>query len=294
MGGVAPDDEENDSDQNQGEAEANPEAERSHVVAEGEPSAKRKADDPVGSEMAEHRRARIARAAKRSGSGRLDSVEKLKRSACGQQNSCRADYNGIRRIDAGDPTGKDKKDDAGEGHEDGAEEDSGVAGGGRATRVFAADGLADANSCGAGDAERNHVSERHGVQSNLVSRKWHGSEARDQRRDEGKDAAFERKLHCGGKAKNEQSLDARKVEIDGRLQKFGAVLAVVPEQIDDKHERHVGAGERRGPAGADDAHVRQAPLTVDQRVIADGIDDVRGDQREGDRPDHVHGLDAAA
>jgi hypothetical protein len=47
----------------------------------------------------------------------------------------------------------------------------------------AADGLADADSRSAGNAERNHVGERDGVERDLVCRERDGTEPRDESRD---------------------------------------------------------------------------------------------------------------
>ena len=70
------------------------------------------------------------------------------------------------------------------GHERGAEKDRGAAGVARALRILAADGLADAHRRSGGDAERNHVGERDGVESDLMAGKRNGPEAADQRRHE--------------------------------------------------------------------------------------------------------------
>src|SRR5579885_2445530 len=72
------------------------------------------------------------------------------------------------------------------------------------------------------------------------------------------------------------------------------MAAVVPEQIADENNREVYAGKRRGPAGTDDAHGGSAPFAVNENPVKERVDDVCGDQREGDRQDQVHGLDAAA
>ena len=105
--------------------------------------------------------------------------------------------------------------------------------------IFATDGLADANGGGGGDAERNHVGEGDSVQRDLVAGERHGTEARDQRGDQCEDAALERELHGGGKAESDETADARKIDVDGRLEQFGAMAAVVPEQIADEDGGHV-------------------------------------------------------
>ena len=60
----------------------------------------------------------------------------------------------------------------------------------RAPGIAAADGLADANGGGGGDAERNHVSESDGVEGDLVAGEGDGAEAADERCDQGEDGDF--------------------------------------------------------------------------------------------------------
>ncbi len=91
-----------------------------------------------------------------------------------------------------------------------------------------------------------------------------------------------------------RALDAGKINVYRRLQEYGAVLAVVPKQINDEHERHVAAGDSGRPAGADRTHIREAPFAVNQNIVAEGIDNVRGNEGEHDGANHVHRLQAAA
>ncbi len=156
-------------------------------------------------------------------------IQKLKSGPCGEQSAGCANYRGICRVDKRDPLGEDEKADAGEGHECSSEKDGSVAGSRGSACILATDGLADADSGGAGDAEGNHVGECDCVQSDLVRGEGYGAEAGDERSHEGKDAAFRGDLHRGREAENDETLQARKVDVYGRFEKFRAVLVVIPE-----------------------------------------------------------------
>jgi hypothetical protein len=86
----------------------------------------------------------------------------------------------------------------------------------------------------------------------------------------------------------------RQINIHGSSQKFGAMFAVVPQQVTDQHAGHVRPGNCRGPAGADCAHRVHTQLSIDQDPVAEGVDDVCADQCERHGLHHVHGLQAAA
>ena len=60
---AAPEGEEEDADQDEGGAQADPEAEDSPVLAETEPGAEGESHEPVGAEVADHRGAGVAGAA---------------------------------------------------------------------------------------------------------------------------------------------------------------------------------------------------------------------------------------
>ena len=69
---------------------------------------------------------------------------------------------------------------------------------------------------------------------------------------------------------------------------------VVPQEINDEDQREVTAGDAGGNAGAGDAIGGNAKFAEDQKVIAEEVDQVRGDEGEGDGADHVHALECAA
>ena len=260
------------------------------MAAEAEPGAERQTHQPISGEVAEHGRTGVARAAQGAGGHGLDAVEELEGGAGGEENDGVADDGGVVRVDAGDETREDEEREAHAGHEGGAKENGGVARIASAERIAAADGLTDANGGGGGDAERNHVGEGDGVESDLVAGERDGSEARDERSDEGEDADFGGELQRRRQAKGNEATDALDIDFDGSFQQVGAVAMVVPEKIADENEGEVGAGDGRGPAGAGNAKGGEAELAKDEDVIAEEVDEVGGDQCERDGPNHVHPL----
>ena len=120
------------------------------------------------------------------------------------------------------------------------------------------------------------------------------AEPADERGGQREHADLERNLRCGGQAENDEAADPSEIDVDGSLEQFGAMAAVVPKQVTNKNQSHVEASEGGGPSGADHAHCRGSPFAVDEHPIKKKIDEIRGDEGEGHWPDHVHGLDAAA
>ena len=100
-------------------------------------------------------------------------------------------------------------------------------------------------------------------------------------------------MHGGGQAEGDEPANTYEVDVDGSLQQFGAMPAVVPEKVAHEHEGQVDAGNGGGPAGTDHAHRRGAPLAVDEYPIEKGVDEICTDESEGDGLRHVHGLQAA-
>jgi len=75
IGGTAPEKQEKYADEDEGEAEADPEAEGAEVAAETKPRAEGETDEPVSGEVAEHGRAGVAGATESAGGDGLDAVE---------------------------------------------------------------------------------------------------------------------------------------------------------------------------------------------------------------------------
>ena len=71
-------------------------------------------------------------------------------------------------------------------------------------------------------------------------------------------------------------------------------LRLYPEKSDDQHACHVDAGHASCPSRTGDAHGGKAEVSVDQRPIADQVNEVRGDEGEHDRNRHVLRLQITA
>ncbi len=71
------------------------------------------------------------------------------------------------------------------------------------------------------------------------------------------------------------------------------VPQVVPDDRGQRHERHRDPRHERGPGGAVGAERGQAEVPVDQRPVADRVDDVGGDEREHHRPHQADRLQIA-
>ncbi len=144
------------------------------------------------------------------------------------------DDDGVVGVHQSDVARKDEKDDAHARHEStGAKKNGGVSSECSADRIFAAEGLADADGGSGGDAERNHEGEGDGVERDLMAGEWDGAETRDECGDESEDADFHGDLHGGGNAESEEMANALKIEFNGSFEEVGVVPMVVPEEIDD-------------------------------------------------------------
>ena len=75
---------------------------------------------------------------------------------------------------------------------------------------------------------------------------------------------------------------------------MGLVSRVVPEKKNDEDRGEVSAGDGGGNAGAYDTERGKAPMAEDEEIVADGIDEIGGDEREGDGADKIHALQSAA
>ena len=264
------------------------------MAAEAEPCAEGESHEPVGAKVAEHGRARIAGAAECAGGDGLDAVEELEGGAGGKQADGGVNEDGIVGVNARDVFRKDEKDNAHAGHEGGAKKNGGVAGNARAGEIAAADGLADADGGGGGDAEGNHVGEGDGVERDLVAGEWNRAEPRDERGDGGENADFGGELDAGGETEADEAADACEIRSEFHFAQAGMIVRIVPEEIKDEDGGQIGAGDDGGDAGADDAQLWKAEVAEDEGVVAEEVDDVRGDESERDWADDVHALECAA
>jgi len=264
------------------------------VALEAEPGTQWKTNQPVSGEMAKHGRAGVSGAAQGAGGDSLDAVEELEGGASGEERDRAANHDFVVCIDARDDAGEDEQDDAHAEHEARAEQDGRVAGVTCGGRIAASNGLAHADSGGGRDAERNHVSESHCIERNLVAGERHGAEPGDERGDEGEDADFGGELQSGGKTEGDKAADTLEVGLCRSFQEIGAMAVVVPEKIADENEREIAAGKGGGPAGAGDAEGGEAELAKDKNVVAEKVDEIGGDERESDGAHHVHALKGTA
>ena len=224
----------------------------------------------------------------------MDAVEKLESGPGGEEDSGVADDRGVVGVNAGDHARKDQERDAHAGHERGAEDDGGVASVASGQGIAAADGLTYTDGGRGRNAERNHVSEGDGVERDLVAGQRNGAESGDERGDHGEDADFGGELQGGWQAEGNEAADALDIDFDGSLKEVGAMAMVVPEQVADENEGQVGARDCSGPAGAGYAEGGHTEFAEDENVVAAEIDEIGGDQGEGDGADHVHPLEGAA
>src|SRR5438445_13749694 len=125
-----------------------------------------------------------------------------------------------------------------------------------------------------------------------MARKRNGSEAANERGDQSKDANFQSNLHRCRKSECYEPPDARQFRLNRSAKQFGAMLLVVPEQVANEDGRKIDTGEGGGPTGTDGTHRRRTELSIDQKPVTNGVDDVRGHQRKGDGANHVHALHA--
>ena len=144
----------------------------------------RQADEPVAAEVPEHRRPRIAEAAQHAGGDSLQAVEQLKHRGDGQQATRRARARRDREVNARDQlrAGSAMKTSAATLMKSAPKRQRGPAGTGRAARIAASDGLADAHRAGRRDAERHHEREAGEVQRDLVRGERHRQHPSGERR----------------------------------------------------------------------------------------------------------------
>src|SRR5260370_17804379 len=121
-----------------------------------------------------------------------------------------------------------------------------------------------------------------------MARKRNSSEAADERGDESEDANFQSDLHGSGKAERDEPPDARQFRLNRSAQQFGAMLLVVPEQVANEDGRKIDAGAGGGPTGTDGSHRGRTKPSVDEKPVANGVDDGRGHDCEATGPNHIH------
>ena len=116
-----PDKEQREADEDQGQGKADPQATDTHSKIEAEDVAERQADKPVGQEVANHGRARVAGAAQGPCDHGLDAVEELEDGHDDQQRRSDADHGFVGREDAGNEAWEEKESQTRRPHESRAE-----------------------------------------------------------------------------------------------------------------------------------------------------------------------------
>src|SRR5713226_3338560 len=121
---AAPGEKQDDADQNERQAQA----ERAPSAVETQPGPERETNDPIGGEVAEHGRARIARATESSSGDGLDAIEQLKSGAGSEQKNGAVNDSLIRSVHSRDPAGKQEQHRTGAGHKASTKKNSRAAG----------------------------------------------------------------------------------------------------------------------------------------------------------------------
>ena len=180
----------------------------------------------------------------------------------------------------------------------GSEGDGGPSGGGGFAWGLAADGLADADGGGGGDGEGHHEGEAGAVEGDLVAGEREAAHGADEEGDEAEDGDLDEDLAAGGGAEEGEAAEAGGFEVAQHAAEAVVVPALDAPEGDDEEEGEVAARDGGGQAGAGDAErgdVDGAPgVAEDEEPVADDVDEVRGDEREGDGADVVEGLEVAA
>ena len=101
-------------------------------------------------------------------------------------------------------------------------------------------------------------------------------------------------MHGCGEAESNEPADAGEIGTERGLPHVGVIAHVVPEKKNDEDRGEVGAGDGSGNAGADDAEHGKSAVAKDEEIVAEGVDEIGGDEGEGDGADEVHSLEGAA
>ena len=124
------------------------------------------------------------------------------------------------------------------------------------------------------------------------------SEGGDDGGDGGEDGDLDEDLRADGAAETDEFADACGFITPFGFEEAVAVAAVVVEDGGEHDGGLIAAGERGGPARAGDSVGRDVDgtpvVTVDEEPVEEDVDEVGGDEREGDGADVIEGLQVAA
>ncbi len=194
-------------------------------------------------------------------------------------------------------------------------------GGGAEADAHAADGVAYAHGGGGGDGEGHHEGGAGALQRDFVAGERESAKGGDECGDEGEDGDLDEDGGAGGRAEEEEFaevlvLDAhqpRGALVEDLLDLYGGAVAEACEEAvvvvavgtpdgEDEDGHEVEAGEAGGPGGAGDTEGGDAiaapgdiPVVAeDQKPVHSRVDEVGGDEGEGDGAAVVVGLQVAA
>ena len=279
---------------------------------EAEKDAEGHADAPVGDELRDEGGVGVAGSAEGSGGGDLDAVEELKAGGDEQQGDGGGDDAGVGREEAGDLCGDGQQEHGGAEHESCAGADAAPSGGydvggGADADAHTSDGVADADGGCGRDGEGHHEGGAGALQGDLVTGEREAAEGGDERGDEGEDGDLDEDGGSGGSAEDEEVAEVLVLDAEVRaLAKAGeeavVVVAVGTPDGEDQDAHEVEAREAGGPGGAGDAVGWDAvvvrgdvpAVSEDEEPVSGGVDEVCGDEREGDGAAVVGGLQVAA
>ena len=126
--GVAPDEGEGYAGDDEAGAEAQPEADRAVVEAEGQDVADGQAYEPVADDLNDEAGVGVAGTAQGSRGGDLEAIEELEEGGDKEQRDGGGDNGAIGGEGAGDGVGEEQKDRGEDSHAAGSEQDRGPAG----------------------------------------------------------------------------------------------------------------------------------------------------------------------
>ncbi len=305
----------------EGDEKTPPEASGAEFSVEAEKDAEGHADDPVADELGVEGGGGVAGSAEGSGGGDLDAVKELKAGGDEEQGDCGGDDAGVGGEEVGDAGGDGEEEDGGAEHEGGTDGDTAPAGGScvgecGGAGADATDGVADADGGGGGDGEGHHEGGGGALQGDLVAGEGELAEGGDERGDKGEDGDFDEDGGADGEAEEEELAEVLELEPPWQpsavaggpgntardaAEAVGVFAVEVPEgEGEDQHE--VEAGEAGGPGGADDSVGGDVEwvagdvegVAVDEEPVGCGVDDVGGDEGEGDGAAVVGGLEVSA
>ena len=285
---------EHDATDDESGREPHPEAAHAVAKREAERVGDGQADEPVAGQVDHHRHPRAAQSAQGAGGHGLESVEELEHGGHEQQRGAQGHDVRARGEEPDERAWYHEKGEGGRAHEARAEQDRHPAGPRRPLWIAGADAVADPHGAGRRHAEWHHERRAGDVERDLMRGARHRIETSGKRRGQAEHTHFERDLRGGGEAEPPQTHEALARQATRDIRESRRARAVDPTRGEPQHAEHVDARDARRPRGAGHAERRQAQLTVDERPVGGGIQQVGGDEREGDWGDDVHPLQVAA